>query len=121
MLLHFLNNVWAVIASQSIDRRPNGDHGGRSPSWKVSELVTGAIATVMLGIALWQSRVKFIQSDGQEWISPRFPVRVPPYAGIQRRAASPINSMLWGTAIACAILCNLIVAFAVLAPAFEAV
>ena len=85
MLLHFTNNCWAAVAvhfnwNDLIGETPE-------PNIKdVFQLVCMGIAVGALATCLWQSRVRFVQANGEEFESARFPVRVPAIAGIQRQA-----------------------------------
>ena len=110
---------WAVLAGQA--DLSNALENGRMPSFlEVFELFTAAIAVIMLGIALWQTRVRFIRPDGEEWISTRFPVRVPPDAEIHR-SVGKTSSVYWYGAIACAALCNLAILIDLLGPPADVV
>lgn len=119
MLLHFLNNTWAILASGTKFEDPT-DHVGHISVFEGFELVLGGVTVLLLGFALWQSRVRLIQPDGKEWISARFPLHVPPSSEIQRKSAH-INIVCWGTAIVCALVCHVMVGIGVWASVADAV
>ena len=118
MLLHFLNNCWASIAARWEMVDPVGS--GMNPTLLEGlEVLTGAVALVALGFALWQSRIRFFLADGQEWNSARFPVRVPPPLGLHRDSA-PVNTVCWRLAVTCAIVCHIAVALDLMVSAINA-
>ncbi len=108
MLLHFLNNSWAAVTVRIEAGDPFGE-GMHPTSLEWLEIATAAVAVVALTIGLWQSRVRYIQEDGHEWKSARFPIRVPPRDTIHRQSA-PINSTCWYVAVASVVVCHSIVA-----------
>ena len=107
ILLHFTNNCWAAVAvhfnwTDSIGETPE-------PTIReVLQLVCAGIAVGALATCLWQSRVRFFRSNGEEFESARFPARVPAIAGIQRQAA-PIQLMTLCIAILSAALFHLFI------------
>lgn len=117
MLLHFLNNSWALLTLKMAAGDPLGE-GVQLSWWEGIEVVIAAVTVTALTIALWQSRVRFIQADGREWGSSRFPLRVPPSPSIRRQSA-PMNSTCWYAAIVCAVICHAMAAFSIVRPVIE--
>jgi membrane protease YdiL (CAAX protease family) len=118
MLLHFLNNSWAVYATQ-IQKGDPTDKVGHLSTLDIVELASGVLAAVFLVIALWQSRTRYFESNGQEWCSLRFPVRVPRGVEIERRTGR-ISPVCWIGGIVCSLVCHVAVVIDLAAPAVEA-
>lgn len=118
MLLHFLNNSWAVYATQLQKGDPT-DRVGNMSTLDMVELASGVLTVIFFAVALWQSRTRFFETNGQEWCSLRFPIRVPQGMEIERRAGR-ISLVCWIGGIVCALLCHGAVVIDLAAPAVEA-
>lgn len=83
VLLHFLNNSWATIASRAIE----GD-GAAAASWEAGPgaglLVASVIAVIVLGVVLYRTRTRYVLTDGTEW-SPGYVTTEAPPAVLQAR------------------------------------
>ena len=109
MLLHFLNNCWATVAAQSHSVDPTR-HGMQLTIWDGLLLVASAIGVIVLTIGFWQSRVRLFGTDGREWDTGRFPVRVPPSPDIRSRSF-PIDSVYWRVGVFCMVFVHAVVIF----------
>ena len=104
MLLHFLNNFWAVVGAHyaKIDPVVHGDSLNLLEGF---EMISAIIAVITLGILLWQSRVRLVKEDGSDWDAGRFPLRVPTDPGVHTQA-DPMNPWYWRLALASSVLCH---------------
>lgn len=83
VLLHFLNNSWATIASRAIE-----SDGAAAASWEAGPgaglLVASVIAVIVLGVVLYRTRTRYVLTDGTEW-SPGYVTAEAPPAVLQAR------------------------------------
>lgn len=83
VLLHFLNNSWATIASRAIE-----SDGAAAASWDAGPgaglLVASCIAVIVLGIVMYNTRTRYVLADGTEW-SPGYVTTEAPPAVLQAR------------------------------------
>ena len=108
MLLHFVNNVWATIVAQS-ESSKIAQEGLNLTLLDGVEMLSGIVASVALGFALWQSRTRLFHLDGQESNSSRFPVRIPLSPEVQRKSG-PISATCWLLVIVSMVTCHAAVA-----------
>lgn len=90
VLLHFLNNTWAAVASKlAAEGTITQDHVDRPASLLI--LLLAVLAAWSLGMVLWKSRIRYVQPDGTDW-SPGFPTVEGPESGDARRLMSRISA-----------------------------
>ena len=109
MLLHFLNNSWATLSAR-IESEDSIVDSSAPTFFECMEMSTAVIGVIFLGIALRQSRIRYMKADGNEWSSPRFPIRRPDSTEIQP-ISEPMNSLSITTAVIFVIACHLTLAF----------
>lgn len=111
ILLHFANNGWASV----VVHFNWADSIGETPEpglYDILQLICGGIAVGALLTCLWQSRIRFFTPSGEEYVSARFPVRLPPITGIEAKGAS-IQPVVWSIAVVSTLLFNLCVFWSV--------
>jgi len=79
MLVHFLNNAFAVVILKLLPYFPEETQQmDQEPQFSVILLTCSAGCVVTLMMALWRSRMQFVDHDGSEW-TPGYPaVEHPP-------------------------------------------
>ncbi len=89
VLLHFLNNAWATVASrmsQGSQLAPELLDGAPS----VGLLIASCVAVIVLGTLLYHTRTRYLLADGVEWSPGFITVEAPP-----QWLESRINHGLW--------------------------
>lgn len=82
VLLHFLNNAWATLASKLVPVDANAAGVDRPASPVL--LLASMTAVVVLGALLYRTRTRYLWPDGAEWDPGYFTVEVPPDETLQR-------------------------------------
>lgn len=89
VLLHFLNNTWAAVASKlAAEGTITQDQIDRPASLLI--LLLAVLAAWSLGMVLWKSRIRYVLPDGRDW-SPGYPTVAGPETGDARRQMSRIG------------------------------
>lgn len=89
VLLHFLNNAWATVASrmsQASQLDPELVDGAPSAGL----LIASCVAVIVLGALLYHTRTRYVLTDGVEWTPGHLTVEAPP-EGVESR----IDHGLW--------------------------
>jgi len=79
MLLHFVNNAFAVVVLTALLELPEtAKQLDQSSQMSAVMLGSSVFCVAMLGVSLWKSRMQFVDGHGNEW-SPGYPaVERPP-------------------------------------------
>jgi membrane protease YdiL (CAAX protease family) len=84
VLLHFLNNAWATVAS----KMAQSDVAAASAADQTVSavlLLASMTAVVVLAALLYRTRTRYVQADGQEWDPGYFTVEAPPDGQVLQR------------------------------------
>ncbi|MEI8018548.1 MAG: CPBP family intramembrane glutamic endopeptidase [Schlesneria sp.] len=114
MLLHFVNNCWAIIVAH-FSKTEHVIDGGSLNLLEGLQMITAIIAVIALGFGLWQSRVRLVREDGSVLDPGRFPLRVPTGPGVHRQS-NPMNPWCWKLALVSSALCHALVVFELVNP-----
>lgn len=90
VLLHFLNNTWAAVASKLAAEGTITQDQIDQPA-SLLMLLLAVLAAWSLGMVLWKSRIRYVSPDGTDW-SPGFPTVEGPESGNARRQMSRIST-----------------------------
>jgi len=77
VMLHFLNNSWAVVATKMINQ-------GAAPELADNVtvppevLIASAVLVILILILMWQTRVRYLLPDGTTWTPGFFTIERPP-------------------------------------------
>lgn len=103
MLLHFENNTLASIMTKI---GTDSDAANAPMTLRDGIQIVSALATVIaFGIAMWQSRVRYVDADGIDQDSPLFPVRAPDNTKASRRSG-PIGPTCLVIGLVFAVVCH---------------
>jgi membrane protease YdiL (CAAX protease family) len=99
MLLHFLNNAWATVATKmaTSEISPAVDIAGAGaasvdPQASLALLLSSLTAVIVLAALLYRTRTRYLRDDGQEWNPGYFTVEAPPESEALRRDCGSITS-----------------------------
>jgi membrane protease YdiL (CAAX protease family) len=101
MLLHFLNNAWATVATKMAtsgttpgfvfsDASAAGT-GGVDPQVGPALLLSSLTAVIVLAALLYRTRTRYVREDGEEWNPGYFTVEAPPESEALRRDCGSIT------------------------------
>ncbi len=88
VLLHFLNNAWATVASRTLITRPEAAF--EEPT-SMGLLAVSIIAIAALGTVMYRTRTRYLLPDDTEW-SPGYVTAEAPPADLQTRAVIGVDS-----------------------------
>ncbi len=92
MLMHFLNNCWATLATQiSLGERTSAPALQSGMDW--TECLAAVVCVVALGRLFWLSRVRYLRADGTEWNPGYVSTGVPTEGGFS--AVAGATSRVW--------------------------
>ncbi|HUQ72585.1 MAG TPA: CPBP family intramembrane glutamic endopeptidase [Planctomycetaceae bacterium] len=77
VLLHFLNNAWASVASQMAST-DSVDAAAMEAALSPTLLLASLTAVIVLGGLLYRTRTRYLQADGSEWSPGYVTVEQPP-------------------------------------------